>query len=117
MYAYTKRARRAPLARKRGRARPQTLLQSTGSTAHPFVHNEDMDTGVDVDAPLLYDVNTNVFSAVDTMITDDATIDILADDNSTINDDMDTDINVASAHIYTWTRPEGVRKTLLDPGA
>ena len=52
------------------------------------------------DAPLLYDVNTSVYSAVDNMITDDATIDILADDDNMITDDMNTDIIVDAVHVY-----------------
>ena len=72
------------------------------------MHNEDMDIGIGGDAPLLYNVNTNVntnvYSAVDdNMNTDDATIDILADDddnNNTIVDDMDTDIIVDAVHVY-----------------
>ena len=78
------------------------------------MHNEDMDRGLDVAALLLYDVNTNVYSAADNaMITDDATIDILADDD----DDMDTDDNIDAEDIYKWTRPERERETLLDPRA
>ena len=61
-----------------------------------------------------------VYCAVDNMNTDDATIDILADDDddddtNTIVDDMDTDAIFTCT--YTWTRPEGERETLLDPGA
>ena len=45
------------------------------------------------------------------MFTDDsgATIDILADDdNNTIDDDMDTDINVDAVHVYIHGRnPKG----------
>ena len=78
------------------------------------MHNEDMDRVLDVAALLLYDVNTNVYSAADNaMITDDATIDILADDD----DDMDPDDNVDAEDIYKWTRPERERETLLDPRA
>ena len=47
---------------------------------------------------MLYDVNTNVYSAVDNMITDDATIDILAD-AVTADDDMDTDDNFDAVHV------------------
>ena len=43
-------------------------------------------------------MNTNVYSAVDSMITDDATTDILAD-AVTADDDMDTDDNVDAAHV------------------
>ena len=66
------------------------------------MHNEDMDMGLGGDAPLLYNVNTNVYSAVDdTMNTDDATIDILAAaDDNTIVDDTDTDIIVDAVHVY-----------------
>ena len=86
---------------KRPRERPESLSQSTGSTAHPFMHNEDMDTDLGGTAPLLHTVNTDVYSAVDnTMITDDATIDILAGDGNTIDDDMDTDIIVDAVHVY-----------------
>ena len=98
---------------KRPRERPETLSQSTGSTAHPFMHNEDMDKGLVADASLLYNmntnVNTNVYSAVDNMNTDDATIDILADDDiNTIVDDMDTDIIVDAVHVYIHGRdPKG----------
>ena len=99
------------------------LSQSTGSTAHPFMHNEDMDVGLGGDAPLLYNVhtsvNTNVYSAVDNMNTDDATIDILADDvDNTI--DMDTGINVDALHVYIHgcdPKGRGFLPTLLDPGA
>ena len=93
---------------KRARERPETLSQSTGSTAHPFMHNEDEDMDM---GPLLYDVNTNVnanvYSAVDdNMITDDATID--TDDDNTIVDDMDTDITVDAVHVYLHGRdPKG----------
>ena len=75
-----------------------------------------MDIGIGGDAPLLYNVNTNVntnvYSAVDdNMNTDDATIDILADDddnNNTIVDDMDTDIIVDAVHVYIHGRdPKG----------
>ena len=72
-----------------------------------------MDIGLGGDAPLLYNVNTNVntnvYSAVDTITTDD-TIDILADvdDTNTIVDDMDTDINVDAVHVYIHGRdPKG----------
>ena len=91
-------------------ARPRTISQSTGSSAHPFMHNEDMDIGLGGDAPLLYNVNTNVntnvYSAVDdNMNTDDATIDILADDDdNTIVDDTDTDIIVDAVHVYIHGR-------------
>ena len=72
-----------------------------------------MDIGIGGAAPLLYNVNTNVYSAVDdNMITDDATIDILADDDdNTIVDDMDTDIivdAVDAVHVYIHGRdPKG----------
>ena len=64
-----------------------------------------MDIGLGGDPPLLYNVNTcvntNVYSAVDNMNTDDVTIDILADDDdNTIVDDMDTDIIVDAVHVY-----------------
>ena len=53
------------------------------------MHNEDMDKGLSVVTPLLDDVNTNVYSAVDTvMLIDNATIDILADEDNTIDDDI-----------------------------
>ena len=97
---------------KRRSERPETLSQSTGSTAHPYRHNEDM--GIGGDTPLLYNVNTivntNVYSAADdNMNTDDATIDILADDDdNTIVDDMDTDIIVDAVHVYIHGRgPKG----------
>ena len=62
-------------------------------------------------------MNTNVYSAVDNMNTDGATIDILADNDNTIDDDMDTDINVDAIHVYIYGRdPKGVG-TLLDPRA
>ena len=71
------------------------------------MHNEDMDIGLGGDAPLLYNgnanVNTTVYSAVDgNMNTDDATIDILADDDddNTVVDDIDTDIIVDAVHVY-----------------
>ena len=73
-----------------------------------------MDIGIGGDAPLLYsvntNVNTNVYSAVDdNMNTDDATIDILADDDdNTIDDDMDTNINVDAVHVCIHGRdPKG----------
>ena len=81
------------------------------------MHNEDMDIGIGGDASLLNNVNTNVntnvYSAVDdNMNTDDATLDILDDDDdNTIVDDMDTDIIVAAVHVYIHGRD------LLDPGA
>ena len=67
------------------------------------------------DAPRLYNVNTTVntyvYSAVDdNMNTDDATIDILADDDddNTIVDNMDTDIIVNAVHVYIHGRdPKG----------
>ena len=67
------------------------------------------------DAPRLYNVNTPVntyvYSAVgDKMNTDDATIDILADDvdDNTIVDDMDTDRIVDAVHVYIHGRdPKG----------
>ena len=67
------------------------------------------------DAPRLYNtyttVNTYVNSAVeDNMNTDDATIDILADDDddNTIVDNMDTDIFVDAVHVYLHGRdPKG----------
>ena len=40
-------------------------MHSSGSMVHPFVHNEDMDKGLGMNAPLLHDVNTNVYSVVD----------------------------------------------------
>ena len=77
------------------------------------MHNEDMDIGPGGDAPPLYNVythvNANVYSAVvDNMNTDDATIDILADDDdNTIVDDMDTEI-VVDAVVYIHGRdPKG----------
>ena len=41
------RTHKAPVTRKRsrGRARPQTISQSTGSSAHPFMHNDDIEVG------------------------------------------------------------------------
>ena len=36
------------------------------------------------------------------MNTDDATIDILADDDNTIDDDMNTDINVDAVHVLVY---------------
>ena len=64
------------------------------------MQNKVMDRGIGVAAPpILYDVNTNVYSAVDSMITDDATTDILAD-AVTADDDMDTDDNVDAVHVY-----------------
>ena len=93
---------------KRPRERPETLSQSAGSTAHPFMHNGDMDMGLGVNASLLYGVNANLYSAVVNMNTDDATIDILADDDNTIDVDMDTDINVDVVHVYIHGRdPKG----------
>ena len=88
------------MASKRPREQPDTLSQSTGSTAHPLMHNEDMDTGRGVDAPLLYDVNTNVYSAVDNMNIGGATIDILADDDNTLDEVMVTFDNVDAVHVY-----------------
>ena len=42
------------------------------------------------------------------MITDDATIDILANDDNTTDDDMDTDMNVDAEHVYIHGRePKG----------
>ena len=55
-------------------------------------------------------VNTYVYSAVDdNMNTDDATIDILTDDDdNTIADNMDTDIIVDAVHVYIHGRdPKG----------
>ena len=76
------------------------------------MHNEDIGPGGD--APPLYNkithVNVNVYSAfVDNMITDDATIDILADDDdNTFVDDMDTEIIVDAVHVYIHGRdPKG----------
>ena len=67
------------------------------------MHNEDMDIGLGDDAPLLYNVNTNVYSAVDdNMNTDGATIDILADDDNTLDDDIVTDDNVDAVHVYIY---------------
>ena len=75
---------------------PETLSPGTGSTEHPFNYNEDIhpvDVGPGVDTSLQYDVNTYVYSAANkTMITNDATIDILADDEITTVDDIDTDV-------------------------
>ena len=67
------------------------------------------------DTPRLHNVNTTVntyvYSAVDdNMITDDATIDILADDDddNIIVDNMDTDIIVDAVHVYIHGRdPKG----------
>ena len=80
----------APKPTRRPRERPETLSQSTESSpaAHLFMHNEDLDKGLGVASPLLYDVQTNVYYAADnTMITDDAiTIDILSDaDDATVD--------------------------------
>ena len=38
---------KAPVPRKRGRgrSRPPTISQSTGSSAHPFMHNDDVEIG------------------------------------------------------------------------
>ena len=49
----------------------------------------------------MYSSTPNVYPAVDsTVFTDDATIAILAEiDNNTIDDDMDTDINVDAVHV------------------
>ena len=33
------------MTRKIGRARPQTISQITGSSAHPFMHNDDIEVG------------------------------------------------------------------------
>ena len=67
------------------------------------MHYEDMDRGLDVAAPQLYDVNTNVYSAAyNAMITDDATIDTLDDDDNTVTDDMDADDNVDAVHVYIY---------------
>ena len=67
------------------------------------MHNEDMDIGLGDDAPLLYNVNTNVYSAVDdNMNTDGATIDILDDDDNTLDDDMVTDDNVDAVYVYIY---------------
>ena len=68
--------------------------------------------GLGGDAQLLYNVNTivntTVYSAVDNMNTDNATIDILAVDDNTIVDDMDTDINADAVHVYIHGRdPKG----------
>ena len=52
--AVARRSRRAPVARKSGGARPQTRLQSPGSTTHPFMQNEDTDGGSGEDAPAFY---------------------------------------------------------------
>ena len=39
------RTRKVPVTRKRGRARPQTISQSAGSSTHPFMHNDDIEVG------------------------------------------------------------------------
>ena len=50
-------------------------------------------------SPLLYDVQTNVYYAADnTMITDDATIDILADAD-------DVTVDVDAVHVYIYMDP------------
>ena len=61
------------------------------------MHNEDLDKGLGVASPLLYDVQTNVYYAADnTMITDDAiTIDILADAD-------DVTVGVDAVHVYIY---------------
>ena len=81
------------------------LSQSSGSSAQIFMHNEGMngDPGNNPNPNTL----TQYLCIFANNTTDDATIDILADDDNTIadddntfDDDMDTDINVDAVHVH-----------------
>ena len=73
-------------------------LTEIGSSAHPFMHNEDMNDGSGIDTLLSYDVNTHVYSN-EKLTTFDTTIDMLAEDD-TITIDVTIDVIVDTIHVY-----------------
>ena len=72
------------------------------------MHNEGMDMDPGADSSPLHDVNTIVHFTPNItniilyyiMTSDDAIIDILADDDNTVTDDMNMDVNVDVVHVY-----------------
>ena len=62
-----------------------------------------------IDTPLPYVMNNPMYSATNNIMTTyDATIEILADDDNTVVDDINTvvAIDIDVVHVYTWTRPK-----------